>query len=120
MHRITAAIAALSLAACATTGAEWRPVIDTQGVDPVAYESDLRQCQAFSAQTMSAAQGAAAGAVAGALLGAVLAAAVGGSRNQAAAYGATVGGVSAAANAEGGQRGIISRCLSGRGYRVLN
>ena len=40
--------------------------------------------------------------------------------DQMAGVGAVSAGASAAAEAEGGQRGIIRRCLAGRGHQVLN
>lgn len=114
-------IAALILAGCATrgTGAQYSPIVDRPGPN---YTNDLSDCQAHAAKVMSAADGAAAGAVAGAIFGALfMAAAGGGGRDQKAGawVGALSGGTSAAANAEGGQRGIITRCLVGRGYIVL-
>ena len=123
--RATSALLALCLAlsACATTGgtgSAWVPLIDTKDTDAAKLLTDITECQAYADKTMSAAQGAAVGALAGALLGAVLAGAVGASRNDGAAFGATVGGVRGATDAEGGQRGITSRCLAGRGYKVLN
>jgi len=107
------------LAGCATsrgTGASYNPIVDRPGPN---YAKDLGECQAHATQVMSAADGAAAGAVAGAIFGALMMAAVGGSRRDGAWVGALSGGSSAAAAAEGGQRGIITRCLSGRGYSVL-
>jgi len=111
------------IAGCATNqmGASYRPIIDSRGVDANKFESDLRDCQQYAAQTASAAEGAVAGAAAGALLGAALAAAAGSrySRSQHARVGAVGGLVGAAAEAETNQRNIIRRCLSGRGYSVL-
>jgi len=108
-----------ALAGCA--GANYRPIIDTQGVDFNRYESDLQQCQQFSMQTGDAAQKAAVGAAAGAILGSVLAAAACGGydRSATARLGAVTGAVSGGAQGETDQRNIIRRCLSGRGYRVL-
>lgn len=116
---IAAVTAAAILAGCATTGANWSPVVDRPGPN---YYTDLAECQQHATQVMSAAQGAVGGAVAGALFGALLSAAVGGGRytRNFIAAGALSGATSAASAAEGGQRGIISRCLAGRGYSVLN
>lgn len=112
-----------ALAGCATNqmGANYRPIIDTRGVDFNRFEADLRECQQYANQTAGAGEGAVAGAVAGAALGAVLAAAAGSrySRTQTARVGAVGGAVGAAAEAENNQRSIIRRCLSGRGYSVL-
>ena len=110
------------LSGCAaTTGANYRPIIDSKGVDFNRYEADLRECQSFATQTASAAQSAAAGAIAGAVLGAALAAAAGGgySRTSTARVGAVSGAVGAGVEGERNQRTIINRCLAGRGYSVL-
>lgn len=115
---LTIALAALA-SGCATnrgSGANYNPIVDRPGP---AYAADLAECQAHAAKVMSAADGALAGAAAGAVFGALLQAAVGGRRNSGAWVGALSGGTSAAAAAEGGQRGIITRCLVGRGYSVL-
>ena len=51
---------------CANTGANYRPIVDTRGVDLNRYEVDLRECQQYATQTMGAGESAAAGAAAGA------------------------------------------------------
>lgn len=110
------------LSGCAaTTGANYRPIIDSKGIDFNRYEADLSECQAYATQTASAAQSAAAGAIAGAVLGAALAAAAGSryDRSSTARVGALSGAVGAGAEGERNQRTIINRCLAGRGYRVL-
>jgi len=113
----------VSMVGCATQqmGAGYRPIIDTRGVDFNKFESDLKDCQQYAHQTASAAQSAAAGAVAGALLGAALAAAAGSryDRSASARVGAVSGAVGAGVEGETNQRTIIRRCLSGRGYSVL-
>lgn len=120
MLKVIAIVTALSLTACATrTGAHYNPVVDRPGPN---YAVDLEECQAHSRKVLSAAEAGAGGALAGALLGAIFMAAVGGNNRErqiGAITGAFSGGLSAAADAEGGQRGIITRCLSGRGYSVL-
>ncbi len=107
---------------CATnSGVNYRPIVDTKGVDLNRYESDLRECQSYATQTAGAAESAAVGAVAGAALGGILAAAAGSnySRSRTARVGAVTGAVGAGAQGETDQRNIIRRCLNGRGYRVL-
>lgn len=115
---------AVFVSGCAThnTGADYRPIIDTQGKDSTQLQQDRSECQAYAHQVSSAAERAAAGAVVGALLGAVFAAAAGakGYRNESAAVGALSGGLGAAVEGERDQRNIIRRCMSGRGYSVLN
>jgi outer membrane lipoprotein SlyB len=118
---IAACIASLLTACAATSGANYRPIIDTRGVDFNRYESDLRDCQSYATQTAGAGESAAAGALAGALLGGVLAAAAGKnySRSGSAGVGAVTGAVGAGAQGETNQRNIVRRCLAGRGYNVL-
>jgi outer membrane lipoprotein SlyB len=105
----------------ATSGANYRPIVDNKGVDLNRYESDLRECQSYATQTAGAADSAAAGAIAGALLGAALAGAAGKnySRSSTARVGAVSGAVGAGVEGERNQRTIINRCLAGRGYKVL-
>jgi outer membrane lipoprotein SlyB len=120
--RIMSLFVLISVAGCAaSSGANYRPIVDNKGVDLNRYESDLRECQTYATQTAGAAESAAVGAVAGAALGAVLAAAAGGnySRANSAKVGAVGGAVGAGAQGETDQRNIIRRCLAGRGYRVL-
>lgn len=124
MKKLITITLALAMTACAThnTGANYTPLVDTQGSDPAKLQADLRDCQAYARQTADAASAATAGAIGGALLGALFMAAGGGRgfRNEAAAVGALSGGLGAAAKAETDQRTLISRCLAGRGHRVLN
>ena len=104
-------------------GANWEPVIDVRADQRERYSADLVDCQAHATKVMSAHEAAVGGAVAGAILGALLGAAAGGNskfNSHMAGVGGLGAGVSAAAAAEGGQRGIISRCMTGRGYTVLN
>jgi outer membrane lipoprotein SlyB len=104
-------------------GANWEPVVDVRQHQQAQYPSDLSQCQAHATKVIAANDAAVQGAIAGAIFGALLGAAAGGNsrfNSQMAGVGALSGGTSAAVAAEGGQRGIISRCLAGRGYSVLN
>jgi len=105
------------LISCA--GSTYRPIVDTQGIDFNRYEADLQQCQQFSTQTNDATTSAAVGATAGAVLGSVLAGVVGGDRSATAKLTAIEGAIVGGASGETNQRNIIRRCLSGRGYRVL-
>ncbi len=119
MKKIAAVLAIAMLAGCATTGANWSPVVDRPGPN---YFTDLGECQQHANQVMNAGNSAAAGAVAGAIFGLLFAAALGDRHNAGnyAALGALGAGTTAAGEAEGGQRGIISRCMASRGYTVLN
>lgn len=118
---ICALIAVFTLSACATTGVNYRPIVDTKNVDMNKFEADLGECRQYAAQTAGAAERAAAGAAAGAIFGALLAAAAGvrNDRSAVARVGALSGAVSGAAEGETDQRNIIRRCLAGRGYMVL-
>jgi uncharacterized protein YcfJ len=121
------AVAALLIATivggCANSGSNYRPLVDLQGRSDSQFQSDLNQCQGYASQVMNAGEKAAIGAVAGALIGSAISSLFGGdrhSRNDASMYGALVGAGSGGASAEDEQRTIIRRCLSGRGYNVLN
>lgn len=106
----------VSLGGCAApSGAHYRPIVDTKGVDLNRYEVDLRDCQSYATQTAGAGESAAAGAAAGALFGAVVAAAGGRSYNRtsSAGIGAVTGAAGAGLQGETDQRNIIRRCLAG-------
>lgn len=111
----------LPLIGCATSGSNYRPLIDTKGVDLSKYEADLVACQAYARTQPGVAQGAAKGAAVGAAVGAVLATVAGRDYDTGAA--ARVGGVTGAARGAQGanndQEMVIKRCLQGRGYSVL-
>ena len=107
----------LILSGCATTGVNYRPIVDTEKIDMNKFESDLSKCRQFASQTTGAAERAAAGAILGALLAA--AAGVRFDRGSVARVGALSGAVGGAAEGETDQRNIIRRCLGGRVYLVL-
>ena len=118
MKRILLCIA-ISLSGCA--GPNYRPMIDTVGVDMNRYEADLKDCQAYADQVSGAATQALVGAGIGAALSLGLAI-IGGrgySQSRSAGAGALLGGAAGAASGETDQHNVIRRCLSGRGYRVL-
>ena len=107
------------LAACA--GASYRPMIDSRNVDMNRFEIDLRECQQYAQQVTGAGTQAATGALIGAAFGAVLAAAAGirYDRGATARVGAVTGAATGGAQGESNQRDVIRRCISGRGYSVL-
>ncbi|WP_417245981.1 glycine zipper family protein [Celeribacter sp.] len=123
-------IAMTVLTACETqTLAEYRPVVDTSRVDTVQYERDLSECRnvAFAAEAEykdRQAQEMGANMMAGILVGAIAGAAIGNGGNDIAAGAAYGAGVGAAGTdtelAYGGPRRIIDRCMSERGYAILN
>lgn len=94
------------------------PIIDMQGVDPVAMQNDWDDCEAYSDQVIvarGAATGAAGGAVAGAAAGAIS-----GDAADGAGYGAVWGATRSTIDGAREKEGVFKRCMRGRGYRVLN
>lgn len=113
--------AAALLAGCAGTGAGHQPLVDLRPGQAQTYAADLVDCQAYAHQVAGAGDGAAAGAVGGAIVMGVLSAILGGGgHGRWAAAGAVSGGLSGAAAGEANQRAVVVRCMSGRGYTVLN
>ncbi len=116
----TATAVALVLGGCA--GAQYRPIVDTQGVDMAQYANDLADCRDYAAQ-VHAADRVAAGAVAGAVVGTVIGALFGlrgQSLAQVAGTGAVAGGARGGVQAAQTQVDIVRNCMAGRGYRVLS
>lgn len=110
----------LALSACANVS-NYRPTIDTKGVDSAQYESDLRECKAY-AQKVNPQSEAVAGAVVGALVTAAtvaLALDTGDYAGRSAGIGAAAGAAEGGAGAVQRQRQIVNNCLGGRGYNVL-
>ena len=120
---VAALAVALTLAGCANTGADYRPLVDPYASrgSAAGYEADLSACQGYARQTAGAAEAAVIGAVLGALLGAAVGRGFG---HNMTGYGAGVGALSGAAGGAGGgetnQRDVIRRCMGGRGWSVLN
>ena len=106
------------LSGCASRGPSYVPLVDTKYKSRNEYAMDVRECQDYSRYRMDAASGAVGGAVAGALLGALIAPK--GSRNYVAKRGAVIGGIGGALSANENQESITRRCLSGRGYNILD
>lgn len=111
------------LAACASvedmTGNN--PIIDSQGVNMVAYNGDLTECQSYADQ-VAIGQKAAAGAVSGTVVGGIFGAVLGNSdtAQRGAGVGAVGGGARGVGEALRERQRVIKSCLRGRGYRVLN
>lgn len=118
---------ALVLAMVMLSGcAGYRPIVDMRGVDTNRFEADLAECQQYAKQVSPAGSGVG-GALLGALFGAALGAAVGGAAGDpgagatlGTAYGGVTGAGAGAASAAEDQKSIIRRCLTGRGYSVLD
>lgn len=103
------------LAGCA---AHPDPIIDMRGVNEERLERDWEECQGYSEQIhipAGTAKGAAAGAAVGAATGAI-----GGNAGEGAGYGAIYGATRSTLNGDRDKQRVFKRCLSGRGYRVLN
>ncbi|HVE12785.1 MAG TPA: hypothetical protein VNI01_05280 [Elusimicrobiota bacterium] len=121
------ALAVLTLG-CATMGA-WEPVLDRQGdPHPENIDRDLEQCRRLARQAsgdsgQEAAKGAGVGAAGGAAIGAMLGA-IGGGVGQTAAAGAVIGGAGGAASQGLGSseqfKSAYTKCMQGRGHRVIN
>lgn len=107
------------LAGCTTSK---NVIIDRNGVDMNRYRQDLAECERYAEEVRKGekvARGAGSGAAVGGAVGAI----VGDSRDSAvrgAGVGAVTGGARGLSAGEREEMRVIKRCLSGRGYRVLN
>lgn len=114
---LSSVAAVLLLAGCAAP----RPLVDMKGVDPARYEADLAECQKYAEQVGGPGAGAAAGAVIGGAIGYGVGRAVGASDPSAAGRGgAVLGGAKGAGQGARSKHEVVSKCLTGRGYKVLN
>ncbi len=120
MKAIACAVALCILGGCATAprGATYVPLVDMKGKTEALFSADLKDCQGYADQRLSAERSAAAGAVVGALLGALIAPR--GYKTSTAAVGAGAGAAGGAGNAQQRQEFIVKMCMSGRGYMVLD
>jgi len=111
------------IAALGCAGANVRPLVDMKGVNDAAYEKDLQECQAYAKEQSGMGETAAKGAGAGAIVGGLLGLVTGGNTTgivQAAGAGAVIGAAGGAFTGNQSQEAVVKRCLSGRGYKVLN
>jgi hypothetical protein len=111
------------IAALGCAGANVRPLVDMKGVNDAAYEKDLQDCQAYAKEQSGMGETAAKGAGAGAIVGGLLGLVTGGNTTgivQAAGAGAVIGAAGGAFTGNQSQEAVVKRCLSGRGYKVLN
>lgn len=113
----------LTIAACTSiediTGSN--PIIDDKNVNLARYEADLAECRNY-ADEVAIAQKAGSGVVSGAVVGAAIGAVVGNSDvvKKGAGIGAVGGGARGIGEGIRERDNVIKRCLTGRGYRVLN
>ena len=136
MIRLNVIIAStLLLSACGANLAEYEPVVDPYNTDMTNFKGDLIQCRGIASEVKvkyeeQASKQALANAVAGAVSGAVVGAAVGSNtsyQGELAAYGAASGAAAGSAAsaqyyslARYGPNRIVDRCMSNRGYTILN
>lgn len=117
-YQCVVALSLLALTACTTTD---EIIIDEKGVNMPAYRQDLAECQRYATSVKTGektTKGAASGAVVGGLIGAITSGASGAA--QGAGVGAVGGGARGANEGDQTEVQVVKRCLSGRGYRVLN
>lgn len=109
---------AMQLSGCA---AHPDPIIDKAGVSDEAFAQDWNECEAYTKEvqiTKGIAKGAATGAAVGAIAGAI-----GGDSDdvaEGAGLGGLYGGTRSGLDADREKQLVFKRCMSGRGYRVLN
>lgn len=106
------------VAAVAGCTAHPEPIIDPYGVNMVAYQADLEECSGLSEQ-ISTGKGVARGTAGGAAVGAATGA-ISGDPARGAGYGSIWGANSSGLKADRDRQMVVKRCLSYRGYRVLN
>lgn len=124
MKNVFKTIVAVIVAASLTAGCaipQHRPIVDMQGKSYANFQQDVEECTALSKQVGAGSQaldGAAGGAVIGALMGMALGGrSFAGAGAKAGLLGGLVGGAS---RGVGEERTVLSNCLRGRGYSVLN
>jgi hypothetical protein len=116
-------IGIIFLQACASSGSGFSPIVDKKGLDEMAYQRDLLECQGLSQETGATGKTVATQAAGGAAVGALLGLVGGGNKTgiaQTAGIGGVIGGASGAYSGTKEKEMVIRRCLNGRGYRVLN
>ncbi len=115
LRSILTALLLLALAGCA---AHRDPIIDMRGVDEETFARDWAECESYSKEVVIA-EGVARGSAVGAAVGAI-AGAIDGDVDESAGIGALYGGTRSGLDADREQQMVFKRCMSGRGYRVLN
>jgi outer membrane lipoprotein SlyB len=115
----------LSLGLLLGCAQSYQPIVDLKGVNTTKYQQDLAECRQYAEQVDvggNTAIGTLGGAGIGAAVGAA-AGAIGGNAGAGAATGALLGGVGGAGAGVGTsvqrQKTVINKCLSHRGYKVL-
>ena len=118
MKYLIALPVALSIAACADSGANYRPILD--GSPTQAFQADLSACQSLARNQTQFDRETRTATVMGAGVGAVLGDADDdGDALGGAIVGALAGGAAGAVNANERREAIVVACLRGRGHRVV-
>lgn len=123
MNKLLTLCSLVTVVTVGCAGANVRPLVDMKGVNQSAYENDLSECQTYAQQQSGMGETAAKGAGAGAVVGGLLGLVTGGNKTgiaQAAGAGAVIGAAGGAFSGNQSQEAVVKRCLSGRGYKVLN
>lgn len=109
----------LLMAACANSGADTRPIVGRPGPN---YEKDLAACQALAKQKDYASGETATNTAVGAGLGAVIGGVTGdwAGAGIGAGVGAAGGLGKSAIDTQNARGNIVKRCMSGRGYNVVD
>jgi len=115
MMRTLSLAVSLALAGCASHP---DPIVDMKGVNEAQFARDRAECEAYADQ-VHIEQGVARGAATGAVVGAA-AGAISGNAAEGAGYGAIWGSTRSGLDGDRDKQMVFKRCLSGRGYRVLN
>ncbi|MEL6683196.1 MAG: glycine zipper family protein [Pseudomonadota bacterium] len=103
------------LAACADSGANYKPILD--GTPTKAYQADLAACQALARNQNQFDQDTLAATALGAGVGAILGEADSNDALGGAVAGALAGGVSSAVDVSARRESIVIECLRGRCHR---
>ena len=121
MRMTTTILLAFFLALVAGCAAHPDPIIDMKGVDQDEFDRDWTECEAYTDEVLVS-RGVAKGAGLGAVIGAAVGAIGGNSSDVAegAAVGGLYGGAESGLDADREKQYVFKRCMSGRGYRVLN
>jgi hypothetical protein len=121
MRVITATLFVFAAAWVSGCASHPEPIIDMKGVDQEQFVQDWNECAAY-ADEVQVSKGVAKGAGLGAVIGAATGAIGGNSKDvaQGAAYGGLLGGTDSGLEGDREKQWVFKRCMSGRGYRVLN
>jgi hypothetical protein len=117
-HRIRTFVLIAAAAHAGGCASHPDPIIDMKGVNEATMRADWSECESYADQVIigkGAAKGAAGGAVVGAATGAI-----GGDAEAGAGYGAIWGATRSTLQGDREKQRVFKRCMSGRGYRVLN